>query len=104
MAEKISTILYRIMLCIFIAIFGVAILLGVFLDLEHKSYVVAFAMALLVLAAYWVFSKRLKNRQFVCDKLNPVKVGAILTLVCFAINLLYVLLIRFEPTVDFYTF
>ena len=92
------------MLGIFTLIFGTGILLGILDGLEHKSYLLAFAAAIVVVAVYFILRKILAGKQFLCDRTNPVKLGFILSAGCFLLNLVYVLIVRIEPTVDFYTF
>jgi len=85
-------------------LFGGAVVLGVFKGIEYKSYLVAFAAAALVLFVYLQLRKKLMSRVFLCDRLHPLKLGLIISAICFALNLLYVFLVQMEPTVDFHTF
>ncbi len=104
MAERVSSALTKAMLSIFVLLFGFAVLLGIIKGLEHKSYLLAFTAAVFAMAVYILLRRKLAGRQFLCDRANPVKLGLILTAVCFLVNLVYVLAVRLEPTVDFYTF
>ena len=63
LADKISSILNKIMLTIFVIIFGGAVILGVFGGIEYKSYPIAFAAAV-VLLVYLQVKRKYEDREF----------------------------------------
>ena len=101
--EKISDILTKIMLAIFIFVIGFPVLSKV-MDIEHKSYILAFMMAAIIFVGYILIKKKQKSFGKFFEKLGAVKTAIILSIVCFAINLGWVIYMQLEPTVDFYTF
>lgn len=102
--KRISSLFSRIMLGLFILLLSGALLLEALCWAEHKSYMAAFAAAVLLTGAYLLLRKKFKARRFACERMGTVKTGAILTGVCFIVKLAWVLLVRLEPTVDYYTF
>ena len=89
------------MLCLFALLMLCAVLLGAFRSL---SYIVAFALALLCVAALWLIVKRLRGLDALLERPGAVKTGIILGVFCFVFNLAVILLYRIEPQVDFLTF
>ena len=104
MLNRISDILIRIMLGIFMALLSLGVLLGTFGKLESPSYVLAllFAAGLFVLGL-WLRTK-CSYRLSQWYRPGPFLTGLVLSLFCFALNLIWVLNFQIEPTVDFYTF
>ena len=104
MSEKISKFLIRIMLLIYIGLLGLGVFLGTFGKLESPSYILAFALALAMLALIWVFRQRLGRLLGRIRLPGPFLTGLVLSLFCLLLNLAWVLYFQIEPTVDFQTF
>ena len=101
MSEKISKFLIRIMLLIYIGLLGLGVFLGTFGKLESPSYILAFALALAMLALIWVFRQRLGRLLGRIRLPGPFLTGLVLSLFCLLLNLAWVLYFQIEPTVDF---
>lgn len=104
MSEKISKFFIRIMLLIYIGLLGLGVFLGTFGKLESPSYILAFALALAMLALIWVFRQRLGRLLGRIRLPGPFLTGLVLSLFCLLLNLAWVLYFQIEPTVDFQTF
>ena len=104
MSEKISKFFIRIMLLIYIGLPGLGVFLGTFGKLESPSYILAFALALAMLALIWVFRQRLGRLLGRIRLPGPFLTGLVLSLFCLLLNLAWVLYFQIEPTVDFQTF
>ena len=104
MTEKISKFFIRIMLLIYIGLLGLGVFLGTFGKLESPSYILAFALALAMLALIWVFRQRLGRLLGRIRLPGPFLTGLVLSLFCLLLNLAWVLYFQIEPTVDFQTF
>lgn len=104
MSEKISKFLIRIMLLIYIGLLGLGVFLGTFGKLDSPSYILAFALALAMLALIWVFRQRLGRLLGRIRLPGPFLTGLVLSLFCLLLNLAWVLYFQIEPTVDFQTF
>lgn len=103
--EKISGILRNAMLSLFILMFSCVLLLGMFQWGVHKSYMLAFLLAVLCTAAYFLLASRLpRDVEFLCDRMGAVKTGAIIGVICTVIDLGCILLCRIEPFGDFASF
>ncbi len=102
---SVSDLLARAMLFLFGILLAAGVLLGVFGDLSHLSYVLEFTVALALL----FLLGREPLRSVWCDLMDraegwsTVKVGACLAGFCFFLNLIWVVCCRLEPTVDYYT-
>ncbi len=81
-----------------------AMLMGTLKDPDHLSYIAAFIMALVLTAGLLRFKRRRTAPSRVKRTADPVKIGALLGLLCFVVNLIWVLAVRLEPTVDYLTF
>lgn len=102
--ERLSDILKKIMLCLFMLLMAATLLFGVFRE-GHKSYIAAFLAALICAGIYLLLRRKLGSReQLLCERLGAVKTGAILAALCLVINLVSVLLLRAEPEIDYFTF
>lgn len=104
MTEKISTLLIRIMLCIYIALMCLGILIGTLGKLENISYTFSLICAVILLLAAIYFRPRLTVKLNTSPKLTPLSAGILLSLFCFIINFIWILCFQIEPTVDFLTF
>ncbi|MEA5151207.1 MAG: hypothetical protein VB039_01205 [Oscillospiraceae bacterium] len=102
--DRISAVLKKIMICIFLLLVLFGMLAGVYKGLEHKSYLVAFAAAAVVAGGYLLLARKAEKRAFAIEHMGAVKTGAWLTAICLAVNFAWVLLVRVEPTVDYATF
>lgn len=92
------------MLLIYIGLLGLGVFLGTFGKLESPSYILAFALALAMLALIWVFRQRLGRLLGRIRLPGPFLTGLVLSLFCLLLNLAWVLYFQIEPTVDFQTF
>lgn len=101
---KFSNILSGIMIGIFTFIVSASVLLGAYKGLEYKSYLAAFAIALVLLGIYVFTVKKLGDREFFFQRIGALKTGIFLALLCFVVNLAWVLVVRVEPVVDYMTF
>ena len=97
--EKASAILKKIMLAILLLIFAVTLVLVVITGLESRSYLLALAAGALWAAALFYLFPRLPE-----PAVKPSRAALWLTVFCFVINLVWVLVIRIEPFSDYETY
>lgn len=89
------------MLAAFAALLLAGLLLGA---CKGRSYLAAFAVAGAVFVLCLLGRERLTRLARPLTEGAPARVGALLSLLCLAVNLAWVLLLRVEPTVDYKTF
>ena len=104
--EKASAALSRIMLALFAMVLALAMALTIYNGFTSRSYLIALALgaaaaAVLLLSCRHLRAERLERFG---TGLGAVKTGALLAAVCFAVNLLWVLIIRIEPFSDYETY
>ena len=104
--ERVSVILGRIMLAIFGATLLAALALIVLNGLESHSYLIALALGAVAAAVLlWLLRGRTADRlDALLARSGAVRLGAALSLLCLAVHLLWVLLVRIEPFSDYETY
>ena len=101
--NKMSQILSRIMLVIFSFGIILPVSMRVF-NLQHKSYILSFAAgAAGFCAAALIYRHFAGKREFTGEK-HTVRTGLLLALLCFAVNLIWILAVRIEPYEDYLCF
>lgn len=98
--ERVSTVLGRIMLGILFAVMAAAMLTAVQTGLESRSYLLAMALG----AAGALLLRRGRGRLTAPQRPDAAKTAAWLTVLCFAVQLAWVLVIRIEPFSDYETY
>lgn len=105
--ERASDLLRRIMLTILIILLALAAVLALTEGLESHSYLFALVMG----AAAAALLLRLRGRtglgrsfDALCARRGSVRCGAVLTALCFALGLVWALVIRIEPFSDYQTY
>ncbi len=95
MTERIPMLMYRIMLSIFIGIF----ILAAFVSNYNNA-------SMLVYGAFFAFAitKLTKKHSNAFDCVSDTKLLIILSFLCFAVKLLWILFMPMEPKVDYATF
>lgn len=101
--EKVSRVLSTAMLICFALLFGFALLLGACRP-AHLSYPAAFSVAVVIAALYAMWQKKPRPRPSIWQRMGERKTEALLLCFCFCVNLLWVLVFRLEPEVDYATF
>ena len=91
--EKGSKILFALMLAIFVLIVTLGMISGLY-DLSHKSYICAFAVAALLFLAVLKWG----------DRVPVITNKIVLSLICFVVNGLWIVLFSIEPEGDFTVF
>ncbi len=92
--EKASVLFKRIMLALLLAVMALALLCVVREGLESRSYLLALAMG-----GLWALGLGLLLRRHALPV--PRRAGLTAALVCFVLNLAWVLLVRIEPFSDY---
>ena len=94
--DKISKTLSTLMISLFALLILFAAFMGIS-NLEYKSYIAAFAAAIVLFGLYFALRKKLPDiklkRPLIC-----------LTALCFLVNGLWILIFRIEPDADFKTY
>ena len=92
-------------------VFGISLLLilsglilGVFGDLQHRSYIFAFLIAAVLTVSVAACHIRAGKLIADIDTWNVRRIEIVLTVLCFIISLTWVLLFRVEPREDYLTF
>ena len=101
--EKVSDILKKIMLCILLGIIVIALALIVREGLVSPSYLAALVVGLVWAGAlFWLIRRRRKQAKALLPAgINVHKAVLIVAALCFALNLVWVLVIRIEPFSDY---
>lgn len=105
--EKASDLLRRIMLTILMLLLALAMILALVEGLESHSYLFALIIGAAAAAALlWLRGRTGLPRLFdaFCARLGGFRCGAVLTALCFAVGLLWALIIRIEPFSDYKTY
>ena len=96
------------MLVIFACLVAVSLLITAWVGLESRSYLFALALGFLGAAAVLLIMRRFRGRtQALNERIRAFgvrKLCLILALICFALHLIWVLLIRIEPFSDYQTY
>ena len=96
------------MLVIFACLVAVSLLITAWVGLESRSYLFALALGFLGAAAVLFIMRRFRGRTQVLNEriraFGVRKLCLILALICFALHLIWVLLIRIEPFSDYQTY
>ena len=100
---KMSGVLSRIMLAVFLFILIFPVLFRVLDIFSYKSYMAAFAVSAVIFAVYTLISRRVKVPESP-GRAGSFRTGLVLGLICFAVNLAWVLFFRVEPESDYLTF
>ena len=98
--DKISRVLTGLMLLLCGILLLSALLLGTLFQLEHKSYLAALAIAIVLVSLWFVLSGKHRKRPGLWQKLGVVPSGALLALLCLGIQLAGALPIHLQPEVD----
>ena len=98
--DKISRVLTGLMLLLCGILLLSALLLGTLFQLEHKSYLAALAIAIVLVSLWFVLSGKHRKRPGLWQKLGVVPSGALLALLCLGIQLAGALPIPLQPEVD----
>ena len=101
--SKISNTLSALMLGLFCVLMAVAVLLGVG-NFAYKSYIAAFAFALLLFVGYLLLRKKLGNSCSILDRVSRGKLLALLSFLCLLVNGAWIIFFRIEPSADFKTY
>ncbi len=101
---KLITAFRKIMLSLFILLLGLGVLLGTLGNMQHKSYLAALLMGILLLAGVFFLRKRLNIFLEQLNKQEPIKPAAVLTVVCLLVNGIWVLCFHPEQAPDYRTF
>lgn len=100
--ERASSVLSRLMLGLLFLILALAAALTIYNGLESRSYLAALLLgALMAALLLWLRDRR---PGLVRPRLAPARLGAVLTALCLAVNLIWVLAIRIEPFSDYETY
>ncbi len=100
--DKASSLLSRLMLGLLFLLLALTAALTIYNGLESRSYLIALAVGALAAAlCLRLKSSRVLSRQ---PGISAVKLGAALTALCLAVNLVWVLIIRIEPFSDYETY
>lgn len=91
------------MLAVFVLLTASGIILGTLGQPEHKSYLIELILSVIVLALAVLLHRRYKEKPLFVDRWSPWLTGSIITLICLAMNLAWVMICKVEPSVDFYT-
>ena len=91
------------MLAVFALLTASGIILATLGQLEHKSYLIELILSVIVLALAVLLYRRRKDKPMFVDRWSPWLTGSIITLICFAVNLAWVMSCHVEPIIDFYT-
>lgn len=97
--QKLFEILKKIMLAILLALITLGLLLSVIQGLRYHSYLVTLAAGLL-----WSAALVFILRRFKFPALKASQACALITGLCFIVNLAWVLIIRIEPFSDYETY
>ena len=101
--EKISDILKKIMLSILLAVIFIALVLVVREGLTSKSYLISLVLgAAWAGALLWLLRRReKKGRAELCAGFGANQLALAIAVLCFVLNLLWVLAIRIQPFSDY---
>ena len=101
---NIRTFMRRGVLIILLLLLGTGIVVGTLGNLSHKSYLAALFIAALLLAAIlFLYRRNLSGLSWLEEK-NALKICLALTLVCLAVNGIWVFLFRPVQAPDYQTF
>ena len=102
MITKLSRFFSRAVTLILALLLAVGLLQNI-CSFEHKSYIAAFAAALLLFVGFCYLLRKNKLRLPLTG-LSERRVGLLLAAVCILFHLIWILVLRVTPTVDFATF
>ena len=101
--EKCSQTLTRLMLGLFVLLLGMCLLFGAVLNWEHKSYPLAFLIALcLLLFLFWLSRRR--GIALPLERLGVRRSALLLLGLCLTVNVLWAVTHVVEPDGDYVTF
>ena len=83
---------------------SIGVLSGTLGNLEHKSYLAAFAVAVLMTAGLFALKKGEKNSRFNLEQVSPVAACLLLSVLCLLVNGIWVLVFHPVQAADYQTF
>ena len=101
-------VLSRIMLAMLAVLIVLALLFAAGAGLESPSYLIALAAGALAAGTYLAFRRSIGERVALRDalykRLGAKQTAAVLAVLCFAVNLVWILVVRIEPFSDYQTY